>query len=236
MCGRYTLTTPSELIADVFGVDPAIELSPRYNIAPTQSVPVVRAQRTQDRQLDLLRWGLIPSWARDPAIGNRMINARAETAAEKPSFRSAFRNRRCLVVTDGFYEWKRLAGSRAKQPCWIHRTDGAPFAFAGLWESWQPSSDSGDGGARQRTTAVESFTIITTTPNDLMKPIHDRMPVILPAESWDTWLDADNTDTDGLQALLRPSRETGFEARKVGTHVNSPRNDDPGCIAPPAET
>ena len=147
MCGRYSLASNPAVFGTRLGIH--LEASrPRYNIAPTQSVPVVRAQRTQDRQLDLLRWGLIPSWARDPAIGNRMINARAETAAEKPSFRSAFRNRRCLVVTDGFYEWKRLAGSRAKQPCWIHRTDGAPFAFAGLWESWQPSSDSGDGGGR----------------------------------------------------------------------------------------
>ncbi len=233
MCGRYTLTTPAELIADVFGVDPPAGLSSRYNIAPTQPAAVVRSRPKQARQLDLLRWGLIPSWARDTAIGNRMINARAETIAEKPSFRSAFRSRRCLVVTDGFYEWKRLAGSRAKQPCWIHRTDGAAFAFAGLWESWRPRVDEEGDGGDGHSAAVESFTIITTTPNDLMKPIHDRMPVILPAESWDTWLDADNTDTNGLQALLGPSRETGFEAREVGTHVNSPRNDDPGCLAPP---
>lgn len=167
-----------------------------------------------------LRWGLIPSWAKDTSIGSRMINARGETVAEKPSFRSAFKRRRCLVPTDGYYEWQTSASG--KTPYYIHRTDNLPFAMAGLWESWH--SDQANG--------IQSFTIITTEANDATSRVHDRMPVILGTDDYDMWLDAEFEGYDTLQSLLRPYADDDLQFDCVSTHVNSPRNDDPSCIVP----
>lgn len=167
--------------------------------------------------MDLLHWGLIPSWSKDPEIGSRMINARAETLHEKPSFRAAFRRRRCLIPADGFYEWQRL--ERKKQPYYFCRNDHQPFAFAGLWEHWE----SADG-------EIESCTIVTTAANDLLKSIHDRMPVILQPEDYDLWLDPQVQETDRLQHLLFPDEDSPFIRYPVSTKVNRPQNDDPDCI------
>lgn len=221
MCGRYSLSASGEKLAEQFQLAEIPELAPRYNIAPTQEVAVVR-QCAEGRQLALLRWGLIPSWAKDPSIGARMINARAETVAEKPAFRSAFVRRRCLVPADGFYEWKRTAGG--KQPFFFQMRDGRPLAFAGLWEQWK----SPDGGQ------IESYTILTTDANELLRPVHDRMPVILPPDAYDLWLDPDVQKPDVLLALLHPYPEEAMTAYPVSMRVNSPANDDPQCIAPVA--
>jgi putative SOS response-associated peptidase YedK len=221
MCGRYTLTTPVEQLAEVFGFDDSsVNLPPNYNVAPTQGVAAVLEEDGR-RHLEVLRWGLIPPWADDPQIGSRMINARAETAPEKPSFRRAFRERRCLIPADGFYEWKRMNGG--KQPYYIHMKEGRPFAFAGLWESWKD-----DGGPE-----IRSCTILTTKPNHLAGEIHDRMPVILPAGSYDVWLDRE-ADRDELYGLLAPYPEEEMEAYPVSRFVNSPSNNDPRCIEPAA--
>jgi putative SOS response-associated peptidase YedK len=220
MCGRYTLTTPVERLAQEFGFDASsVELPPNYNVAPTQQVAAV-LEEGGERHLELLRWGLIPSWADDPSIGSRMINARSETAPEKPSFRRAFRERRCLFPADGFYEWWRTNG--AKQPYYIRMKEGRPFAFAGLWESWK------DDGPE-----IRSCTILTTGPNDLLAEIHDRMPVILPAGSYDAWLDPE-AGRDELYGLLAPYPEDEMEAYPVSRFVNSPQNNDPRCIEPAA--
>jgi putative SOS response-associated peptidase YedK len=221
MCGRYTLKTPVEKLAEEFGFDASsVELPPNYNVAPTQEVAAVLAENGH-RRLELLRWGLIPSWADDPGIGSRMINARSETAPEKPSFRRAFRERRCLIPADGFYEWKRTNGG--KQPFYIHMKEERPFAFAGLWESWKD-----DGGPE-----VRSCTILTTKPNALAREIHDRMPVILPAGSYDAWLDPE-AEKEELVALLAPYPEDEMEAYPVSRFVNSPQNNDPRCVEPAA--
>ncbi|GIW78580.1 MAG: DUF159 family protein [Gemmatales bacterium] len=220
MCGRYTLRATPAAIAKEFGLSNVPPLSPRYNIAPTQNVPVVRlAGNTGPRELALLRWGLIPSWATDLSIGNRLINARSETAADKPAFRAAFRKRRCLVVADGFYEWKKTDGK--KQPYFIKRCDDRPFAFAGLWESC-PHNDE----------RIETCTILTTAANDWMKPLHDRMPVILPPERYDRWLDPTIEQPDELRSLLRPIALEELEAYPVSTLVNNPRFDSPRCVEP----
>ena len=221
MCGRYTLTATNEELAEVFGLLDVPALGPRYNIAPTQHVPVVRVlERSPQRLLHLLRWGLIPHWAEDPSMGSRMINARCETVDTKPAFREAFRQRRCLPLSDGFFEWKRL-GSR-KQPYYIRRGDGQPFAFAGLWERWQGPDD----------IPVDSYTILTTKPNDLVRPLHDRMPVILCPEDYDLWLDPKEQDAKRLKAFLRPCASAELVADPVGTRVNNPANDDPACVVP----
>ncbi len=219
MCGRFTLRANSGQITKTFEVKAGTpELFPRYNVAPTQDVTAVRLSgETDQRELVLLRWGLIPSWAKDAKFGNRTINARAEGIAEKPAFRSAFTKRRCLVVSDGFYEWRKLDGK--KQPYFIHRPDDEPFAFAGLWESW-----SGEGQE------IQSCTIITTTANEMMKPLHDRMPVILPAEAWPIWLDTEFKDKADLQDLLRPCDSDVLEAYPVSTLINNPRNESPKCL------
>jgi putative SOS response-associated peptidase YedK len=221
MCGRYTLKTPVEELAEEFGFEASsMELPPNYNVAPTQEVAAI-LEEDGKRRLELLRWGLIPSWADDPSIGSRMINARSETAPEKPSFRRAFRERRCLIPADGFYEWQRTNG--AKQPYYIRMKVGCPFAFAGLWESWKD-----DGGPE-----IRSCTILTTKPNALAAEIHDRMPVILPAGSYDAWLDPE-TGRDELYGLLAPYPEDEMEAYPVSRFVNSPQNNDPRCIEPAA--
>jgi putative SOS response-associated peptidase YedK len=221
MCGRYTLTAPVESLAEEFGFDASsVDLPPNYNVAPTQGVAAVLSGGGE-RRLEVLRWGLIPPWADDPQIGSRMINARAETAPEKPSFRRAFRERRCLIPADGFYEWKRTNG--AKQPYYIHMKEGHPFAFAGLWESWKD-----DDGPE-----IRSCTILTTGPNALVGEIHDRMPVILPVGSYGAWLDPE-ADRDELYGLLAPYLEDEMEAYPVSRFVNSPSNNDPRCIEPAA--
>jgi putative SOS response-associated peptidase YedK len=221
MCGRYTLATPVERLAEEFGFEnSSVDLPPNYNVAPTQGVAAVLEEGGQ-RRLEVLRWGLIPPWADDPQIGSRMINARAETAPEKPSFRRAFRDQRCLIPADGFYEWKRTNGS--KQPYYIHMKEGRPFAFAGLWESWKDE----DGPE------IRSCTILTTRPNALAGEIHDRMPVILAADTYDVWLDP-GSDRDELTGLLAPYPEDEMEAYPVSRFVNSPSNNDPRCIEPAA--
>jgi putative SOS response-associated peptidase YedK len=205
------------------GVDEAPdELEPRYNIAPTQSIAVVRQFEDGLRSCDLLRWGLIPSWAKDPAIGNRTINARAETVAEKPAFRAAFRRRRCLVLADGFFEWRKEG---KKQPYYIRMRDEGPFAFAGLWERWAPGAED---------SALETCNLITTDANELMRDMHDRMPVILPREDYGTWLDPAIQDTQQLLALLQPYKSEAMIANPVSTRVNNPKHDDAECIAPAA--
>jgi putative SOS response-associated peptidase YedK len=220
MCGRFTLrTAPAELV-EIFRLLREPELAPRYNIAPTQKVAVVRPAEGAARELTLMHWGLIPSWSKDPKMGARLINARGETVADKPSFRSAFKRRRCLIPADGFYEWAQTDGN-TKQPLLIGLKNGSPFAFAGLWEHWE-----GEGRP------VESCTIITTHANELLRPIHDRMPVILPEERYDAWLDSDNDGRERLQEFLVPfpADELAFVA--VSTAVNNPRNDSPDCVKP----
>lgn len=219
VCGRYVLTVTGRVLARLFDLDEVPEVEARYNIAPTQPVLVVRAG-AGGRKLDTLRWGLIPSWAKDPAIGNRMINARAETVAEKASFRSAFRHRRCLVPADGFYEWRRE--DNRKQPYLVRFADGRAFAIAGLWETWRQP----DG------TPLESCVLITTEPNPVVAPLHDRMPVIVPPELYSQWLEPADQDQGRLHALLAPHPPEEMEAYPVSRHVNNPANDDPRCLQP----
>lgn len=224
MCGRYTLSSPIEVVADLFSVDPGNapqSLVPRFNVAPTQSVPVVRVSRPgAPRTLEMLRWGLIPSWAKEAEIGNRMINARSETAAEKPAYKSSFRKKRCLIAADGFYEWK--PEGKLKQPFLIHQASGKPFGIAGLWSSWRDPQGE----------ALETFTILTTSPNSVLSPIHDRMPVILDPADYDLWLDPKVEDVERLQALMAPAPVEGWEAVPVSRAVNNPANDSPACLAP----
>jgi putative SOS response-associated peptidase YedK len=203
------------------------QLQFRFNIAPTQDVATIRvAGEAGQRQLSMLRWGLIPSWAKDPSMGARMINARAETVAQKPSFRSAFRRRRCLVPADGFYEWQKQG--RRKQPFYFRRRDDQPFALAGLWEPWWEDE-------QRDQPPLETCTIITTEANELSRPIHDRMPVILEAGDYDLWLDPDVQATEPLEALLKPYDASQLRVDPVSTRVNNVRNDDPKCIEPPGE-
>ena len=219
MCGRYTLSTPAGRLAEEFQLDSTVEIPPSYNVAPTQQVAAV-LEDEGGRRLEMLRWGLVPSWADDPDIGSRMINARSETAPEKPSFRRAFRGRRGLIPADGVYEWKREEGG--KQPYYFHMQDGHPFAFAGLWESW----DRGDGTLR-------TCTILTTRANPVLQGIHDRMPVILPHDAYNAWLDPD-ADREELGELMVPYSGGDLEAYPVSRFVNSPRNNDERCIEPAA--
>ena len=219
MCGRYNLIEDARALVDFFTLDNSLEMPPRYNIAPSQDIPVVR-QSGEGRDLSLLRWGLIPHWAKDHKIGYRMINARAETVAEKPSFRTAFRRRRCLIPATGFYEWKKVAGG--KQPYNIRMEDGGLFAFAGLWERWKGS----DGNL------VESCTIIVTDANELIRPVHDRMPVILDPADYGIWLDPGLQDPAQLQPLLVPHPSAGMDLYPVSSRVGSPANDDSELVQP----
>lgn len=221
MCGRFTLTTSPEQLRQAFpGLVIPDEFPPRYNIAPSQPIAVV--PNDGQNRLDFFQWGLIPSWAKDPGIGNRMINARSETLLEKASFRAAFRRRRCLILTDGFYEWRQEPGKRSKTPMYISLQDHQPFAFAGLWENWQSPTGS----------SILSCTIITTKPNILLDTIHNRMPVILPKESYPIWLEPHEAEMAPLQELLVPYPADNMIAFPVASLVNSPGNDDPRCILP----
>jgi putative SOS response-associated peptidase YedK len=219
MCGRYTQTQELETLQDRFEFEPTdIVLKPRYNAAPGQDLPVVVEEGS--RILKLMRWGLVPSWAKEMAIGYKMINARAETLKQKPSFRKSFERRRCLVLADGFYEWRKANGGRSKTPLRFVLKNRKPFALAGLWDTWQKP----DGEV------LQSFTIITTESNDLIRPVHDRMAVILRREDEDIWLDSNLRDVDKLTSLLTPYASDEMEGYEVSTLVNSPKNDMPECI------
>ena len=221
MCGRFTLfVDPKDLMEAFPGFEAPLEWTPRYNIAPSQPVAVI--PNNGQNKIEFFQWGLIPSWAKDPKIGNRMINARAETLAEKPSFRAAYRRRRCLVLADGFYEWRKEPGRRAKTPMYIRLRSGQPFAFAGLWETWRSPGD--------RT--IFSCNIITTEPNPLVAKIHNRMPVILEPQAYDLWLDPAEQSPERLGVWLKPYPASEMTAYAVSTLVNNPANDSLGCIAP----
>lgn len=217
MCGRFTLRARANQIAEAFGTSDVPEFSSRYNIAPTQQVPTI-SLKDGKRHFSFRRWGLIPSWAKDEKIGNSLINARAETVAEKPAFRSAFKRSRCLIVTDGFYEWQKT-DQKLKQPYFIHMKNDQPFAFAGLAERWKNGDE-----------VLESCTVITTDPNPLMARLHDRMPVILPPEEYDLWLDPEFQGKEKLLSLLRPYSDEEMEAYPVSTTVNSPKNETASCL------
>jgi putative SOS response-associated peptidase YedK len=218
MCGRFTLTSsPAELRREFLLADWPAERRPRYNIAPTQDVAALRGV-ADERHLAWLRWGLVPAWATDVRVGARMINARGETVAAKPAFRSAFRRRRCLVLADGFYEWR--AEPDGKVPVWVHRRDGAPFAFAGIWERCERAGEE----------PIESCAIITGPADAFMQPVHDRMPVILGREQRERWLE-DAPEAELLK-LLRATPSADLQMHAVSRLVNSPRNDVPACCAP----
>ncbi|RJF83871.1 SOS response-associated peptidase [Azospirillum cavernae] len=231
MCGRMMLTSPVSAIERIFGVPERPNLKPRWNIAPTQEIPVIRKDKDR-RRLALPRWGLVPSWAEDPSIGARMINARAESAAEKPAFREAFRLRRCLVPVDGFYEWAEVDGR--KQGRIIRRRDRALFALAGLWESWRGPKGGPELDPPLETPPLETATVLTTSANAALSVLHDRMPVILDEGDWAAWFDPETPLSD-LATLLRPAPDDLLDLTPVGPRVNSVRNDDPGCLDPPPE-
>jgi putative SOS response-associated peptidase YedK len=220
MCGRFVLFSSPEELREAFAVQQVrFQVEPSYNVAPTQNVAVV-VQREGGNTLEKMRWGLIPAWAKDPAIGSRMINARAETVGEKPSFKRPLKDRRCLVVANGFYEWQKTG--QAKIPMFIRLKSGQPFGFAGLYDVW--TSPEGE--------AVASCTIITTSANDLMQPIHDRMPVILPRSQQSTWLNPAIQTAADVLPLLVPYAAADMEAYPVSRLVNSPENNSPDCIRP----
>jgi putative SOS response-associated peptidase YedK len=223
MCGRFTLRTPPKDLIEVFQLLHTLEMMPRYNIAPTQPVAVVR-QGATCREMSLLRWGLVPSWAKDTKIGASLINARADTIATKPSFRTAFKRRRCLIPADGFYEWKKGEG-KTKQPFYIRLKKDYPFAFAGLWEHWEGPDNS----------AIDSCTIVTTDANETLRTLHDRMPVILREEDYDRWLDPKIQDPTELGELLKPYSSEEMTAFPISTLVNNARNESAQCIEPLAD-
>ena len=220
MCGRFAFYSPAEATAALFGVAEMPQLKPRYNIAPTQDIAAIRINAEESREVALLRWGLVPFWAKDPSIGNRMINARAETVAEKPSFRAAYRKRRCLILADGFYEWRKE--SDGKTPYYISLASGEPFAFAGLWEDWH---------AKDTDDSLQSTAIITTAANDFMSQLHHRMPVVLQQDSADRWLAGDE------QVLSEVTESSpAFRAWAVDRRVNNARNEGDELVEAAGET
>jgi putative SOS response-associated peptidase YedK len=221
MCGRFTQQRPTSELAEIFGAEDLVDAAGgRFNVAPTDEAAVV-VQREDRRAVTAYRWGLVPFWAKDPKIGNKLFNARAETVATAPAFRDSFLKRRCLVPVDSFYEWRREA--KGKRPFSIDRPDGRPLALAGLWSGWKDK----ETGEIRRT-----FTILTTGPNALMRTIHDRMPVVVPEEDWDRWLDPTADDPDELVALLVPAADGSLEAHPVSRLVNDARNDGPALVEP----
>jgi putative SOS response-associated peptidase YedK len=227
VCGRFTSSTPPAALAELFKVETlkADELGENYNVAPTARVYAVATDSEGERQLGTFRWGLVPSWAKDPSVGSKMINARAETVATKNAYRKPLVRKRCIIPADGFYEWqKKVAVEGAKpdkQPMFIHSADGRPLAFAGLWEVWKGAGD---------VEPIRSCTIITTSANDTMAPVHDRMPVILPPEAWDTWLDPEVQDPEVLQRLLIPAADDVLVYHPVSKLVNTVKNRGPELI------
>lgn len=220
MCGRFVLTADGKTIQQKFDLDTVPELQARYNIAPSQPVAVISNE--SPKELNYYKWGLVPSWSKDLAIGNKLINARGETVEEKPSFRSAFKRRRCLIPANGFYEWAKADDGKGKKPMFVHLKGQELFAFAGLWEIWY-----GPDGEELRT-----CTIITTTPNELIKPLHNRMAVILDEEDYDLWLSPDELPAQALKPLIKPFEPDLMDVYEVSTLVNKPSNDIPECIVP----
>jgi putative SOS response-associated peptidase YedK len=237
MCGRFVSASSPQLLVERFGVTEVgfDDHAPDFNVTPRATVPIVRerAREPVARVLSLVRWGLVPSWAKDPTVGDRLINARAETVATTSSYKTAFRKRRCIVPADAFYEWTskdkvaRLPKGTPRQPYLVHRRDGEPMAFAGLWEIWRDESiaDRDAPDAWLRTCAI-----VTTNANALLAPIHDRMPVMLPEASWDAWLDPANPDPAALEAMLVPAPDDSLEVYPVSPRVNKPENNDPSLI------
>ena len=243
MCGRYIQVSSPTLLVEHFDVDEiAIEENPEadYNVAPRKEIltivqrdhlhgergseddPPAESEPSEPiRVLEQMRWGLVPSWAKDEKIGDRLINARAESVAEKPAFKTAFRKRRCIIPADGFYEWQRFEGTKKKQPMFVHRRDGEPIGFAGLWEVWRENADA---------PWLLSCTIVTTHANSIMQPIHDRMPVMLPEAAWKTWLDVRVNDRAELESLLVPAPDAEVEVWPVSTMVNSANNNGPELV------
>ena len=269
MCGRFVVASSPQLLADQFDVDEVNVdvVEPQYNVAPRQQVMVVR-QREDRRVLSQLRWGFVPSWSKTPAVGDRMINARAEGLATKPAYKRAFGIHRCIIPADGFYEWQVVSppttpkGRPRKQPVFVHRRDGAPMAFAGLWAAWKVPEDMEVEGAedaevsargagtlrrsepgperpgpqgRERERWLRSCVIVTTKPNDLLAPIHDRMPVVLPETEWARWLDPENHDVHALSELLVPLADDALELWPVSMLVNKADNNDPELVKPVGE-
>ena len=229
MCGRFVAATPPSVLAETFQVA-EVKLADEdtegnFNVAPTNDVLAVAVSKEGERQLGTFHWGLVPSWAKDVSVGNRMINLRADTVKDKPSFRKTLAKRRCIIPVDGFYEWKNMGKGRKKQPFFIRSRSGDPLALAGLWEVWKDREE-------QDAEWLKSCTIITTEPNDLLKPIHNRMPVVLPPESWDRWLDPANDDIEELEAMLKPALEDLLELFPVSTEVNSVKNNGPQLVIP----
>jgi putative SOS response-associated peptidase YedK len=227
MCGRFTLRTPLTVLAQQFlfelgDLPPDVRVVPRYNVAPTQTVLAVRRlEPGGERMPALLHWGLIPSWAKDTNSASSLINARCETLAEKPSFRTALCKRRCLILADGFYEWKKEG--KQKLPYYFQLQEGKPFAFAGLWERWR-------GPEKSAEVPLESCTIVTTTANELCKPFHDRMPVILEPADYDLWLDPSVTECEKLLPILSPLPANEMQTRPVNSRVNNVKNDDEAVL------
>ena len=219
MCGRFTLHSRLNLLLQQFALEAGPEVVPRFNIAPTQLSPVIHIDpATGEKVMERRRWGLVPSWAKDPKIGSRMINARGESVASKPAFRTAFKRRRCLVPANGYYEWQAMPDG--KQPYYLHLSDQRPFAMAGLFESWKPQAEHG----------LETFTIITTEANADTNRIHDRMPAILSEDDYDLWLDPEFDGQQALEVMLKPWVGGELQLTPVSRRVNNPRNDDRTCI------
>ena len=217
MCGRFVMELTPELLASVFGTPKVPTLVPNYNIAPTQLVLIVH-QVSDHRTLDIMKWGLIPPWAKDPAIGSQMINARSETVAEKPSFRHAIKYRRCIVPASGYFEWQHEG--KVKIPYYFRMKDKSPLGLAGIWEEWKAPDD----------TLLQTFSILTTTANKIVAPVHDRMPVIIPPDEYSTWLSKHITNPEQLRALYQPFPADLLESYPVSDKVNSPRNNEPENI------
>jgi putative SOS response-associated peptidase YedK len=226
MCGRFVSASPPDEIAKYFAVDKVTEavLEPSYNVAPTNDVYAV-VETGGVRRLDVFHWGLVPFWAKDLKVGNKMFNARAETIAEKPAYKRAFQKRRCIVPVDGFFEWKKVPGQKTKQPTFIHRSDGEPMAFAGLWEVWRGPDGKDDE-------VLRSCTIITGQPNEKVADVHDRMPVMLPPSAWKAWLDPENDDLETLGKLLVPAPASLYALHPVGLMVNNVREKGAELIEP----
>ena len=227
MCGRFTLTSSPTEVADFFGAEhPEFDFDANYNVAPTTDILTI-VETGEGRIVELMHWGLVPSWAKDQSIGSRMINARSETLAEKPSFKRAFARRRCIIAVNGFYEWQAVPGQKRKQPMYITRTDGQLLAFAGLWESWRPPDGSGPDGLE-----LHSCTIVTCSANGRISPVHDRMPVILERDAWTRWLDVSGTSVDAASELLVPAADDVLGYHPVSTDVNRVAMRDAHLIEP----